>query len=63
MSPYPKPLGSGHLRGGQKLYNPNGNIPNTDSELYVGKSTALHVRQGARSGIGSGSKNVNVSLA
>jgi hypothetical protein len=58
-----KPLGSGHHSGGNKLYNPSGNTANTDSELYVGKATALHARQGLHSGIGSGSKNVSASLA
>jgi hypothetical protein len=64
VSPYVKPLGSS---GGQKPGSKKpgqGNNANTDSELYVGKSgPALHVKQGTNSGIGSGSRNVSVSLA
>lgn len=48
---------------GQKIGSKGANA-NTDSELYVGKSgPALHVKQGNNSGIGSGSRNVSVSLA
>lgn len=44
VSPYMKPLGSGQHIPGQRLKHPSGHNANTDSELYVGKSTALHVR-------------------
>lgn len=61
VSPYIKPIGSSQHHGGKAPGN--GTAANTDSELYVGKSTALHARQGANSGIGSGSRNVSVSIA
>jgi len=61
VSPYIKQSGNSQ-NPGVKIQS-GGNTANTDSELYGGKSTALHVRQGANSGIGSGSRNVSVSLA